>query len=397
MFAVICILMALLVLAVVAGPMLRGRDAVQMAPDVDFYKRQLAEIDRDVARDVLDPDEAARARVEIARRLLAADKERAQTAAAPQGLSQMTVAVMALVVFGIAGASYLAIGAPGATDQPLKLRLAQADQMRADRPGQAALEAAAPAALPVDAPADYLESVEQLRVLLATRPDDQKGWELLAFHESELRNYAAAAKAQAQVIAIKGDTATVEDGRILADLMVAATNGLVSPEAETVVANILDEDPENTAGRYYLGLLYSQTGRPDLGFRIWRPLVETSQDSFHIALARAQIAAVAEQAGVKYTAPDLPGPSAEQIAASEDMTEADRTAMIEGMVAGLADRLATEGGGPAEWARLISAYGVLGDTEAAASIWVEAADVFGADPAAIDVLREAARSAGVIE
>jgi cytochrome c-type biogenesis protein CcmH len=79
------------------------------------------------------------------------------------------------------------------------------------------------------------------------------------------------------------------------------------------------------------------------------------------------------------------------------MTPEDRQAMIGGMVAGLADRLANDGGTAADWARLITAYGVLGETDNARAIWVEAADVFGANAEAMAILTQAARDAGVVE
>jgi cytochrome c-type biogenesis protein CcmH len=71
--------------------------------------------------------------------------------------------------------------------------------------------------------------------------------------------------------------------------------------------------------------------------------------------------------------------------------------MISGMVSGLADRLATEGGPANDWARLITAYGALGDIDNARMIWVEAQDVFGANADAMNVLRGAAQTAGVLE
>lgn len=396
-FWVICIAMALVVLAAVMAPMLRQHAARDDAPDVAIYKAQLAEIERDLARDVLDAGEAERARTEVARRLIAANQMTTQTTEAPKALTRTAFIGTGAIVIGVALLGYVEVGKPGEPDQPLALRHANAQTLRDNRPDQAALEAAAPALPPVDAPADYLETVAQLRVLMANKPEELQGWELLAYHESELRNFSDAAVAQSKVIALKGSDATIEDLRRQVDLMVAAADGYVSPEAEAVVAEILDRAPTNIAGRYYIGALYAQTARADLAFRLWRPLVESGEDSFHIALARAQIDGIAALAGVEYTAPAVPGPSMADIDAAEDMTAEDRTAMIMNMVSGLADRLATTGGGPAEWARLITAYGVLGDTESAAEIWTEAADVFGADANAMAVLRDAARGAGVLE
>ena len=71
--------------------------------------------------------------------------------------------------------------------------------------------------------------------------------------------------------------------------------------------------------------------------------------------------------------------------------------MINAMVAGLADRLANEGGTPQEWAQLISAYGVLGEIEKADLVWTEAQSVFAATPEALAPITAAARAAGITE
>jgi cytochrome c-type biogenesis protein CcmH len=69
--------------------------------------------------------------------------------------------------------------------------------------------------------------------------------------------------------------------------------------------------------------------------------------------------------------------------------------MIRGMVAGLAERLATEGGTPEEWARLIRAYGVLGDLDKAALVWTEAKQTFADNPEAMALLRAEAQELGI--
>ena len=79
------------------------------------------------------------------------------------------------------------------------------------------------------------------------------------------------------------------------------------------------------------------------------------------------------------------------------MAPEDREAMIRGMVEGLASRLANDGGTGAEWAQLITALGVLGETERARGIWAEAQDVFAASPSDLETVAAAARQAGVAE
>ena len=110
---------------------------------------------------------------------------------------------------------------------------------------------------------------------------------------------------------------------------------------------------------------------------------------------------VAQLAGVQYELPPLggadaaPGPDADQVRAAQEMSEADRQEMIRGMVAGLAERLATDGGTPEEWARLISAYGVLGEMAQAQAIYQEALTVFAGVPEALQLIEAGAENAGL--
>ena len=56
-----------------------------------------------------------------------------------------------------------------------------------------------------------------------------------------------------------------------------------------------------------------------------------------------------------------------------------------------------EGGSPAEWARLISSLGVLGETDRARAIYGNAQQAFAGDDAALSEIDAAARRAGVME
>lgn len=215
-------------------------------------------------------------------------------------------------------------------------------------------------------------------------------------------NYRAAYEAQQRVIEIKGDAATAQDYADLADMMILAANGFVSPEAETALTRALSRDDQNTTALYYSGLLFAQTGRPDLAFRIWEPLLANAPaDAPYVLPIRARIESLAQAAGVRYTLPpeggdQTRGPSAEDIENAANMSVEDRMEMIEGMVDSLSARLANEGGTPQEWAQLIRALGVLGETGRANAIWQESQVMFGADPQAMALLRTAATDAGII-
>ncbi|SHG79794.1 cytochrome c-type biogenesis protein CcmH [Cognatiyoonia sediminum] len=391
-FWVTVLLLTLIVAVFVAAPLLRGSAEDTSSPDVAVYKAQLREIDRDVARGTLDADSAERTRVEVSRRLLVAAK--AEQSVATEGPGRSLAIGAAVLLVAVSVGTYWIAGAPGEADQPLAQRLAQAEELRENRPSQDDMVAVAPPPPEVDAPEEYLASVQQLRDIMPTRPDDLKGWELLAFHETELRNYSAAAEAQARVIELS-DGGSEEELVRLADLLVAAADGFVSKEAEEVARELLSRDEENVAGRYYIGAMHNQTGRPDIAFRLWRPLVDAGTDTFHVALARNYIENAAARAGIEYSLPEFSGPDLATIQAAENLSDEDRAAMIANMVSGLSDRLATEGGPVTDWARLVRAYGVLGEIETAQTVLREAFEVFGSDPNAVAVLREAASAIGV--
>lgn len=387
-------------LALLLRPLMRGGAIGLVAgeSDVAVYRDQLHEIDRDKARGVLSLEEAERVRVEVARRLLSADKAASEAQDFGQASKHVTigVAVLCAAVLLLGGwITYSALGVPGYQDLPRAARIAAGNEARRDRMSQTEAEAQMPAVPDPALPEDQAALIAELRSLVPTRPDELQGWELLARYEAALGQYKNAAHAQAQVVRLQGDEADLDELTTLADLMVGATGGFVSPEAEGVVTHILETDPDNIPAKYYLGLLYAQTDRPDIAFRLWRPIVESGSDVFHVELARGQIEQAAQFAGIDYELPRLPGPSAEDIIAAEEMNDEDRSAMIQGMVEQLSARLAREGGTAEEWARLINALGVLGQTERAEAIWAEAQNRFAPAPDDLAIIRRAAQSAGL--
>ena len=96
--------------------------------EVALYRDQLAEIGRDLERGVIAEAEAAAARVEVSRRLLAADAARQGLQDGAAGTSPRRRRIMAtataLGVPLLALVIYLQAGSPGLPDQPLAPRLA---------------------------------------------------------------------------------------------------------------------------------------------------------------------------------------------------------------------------------------------------------------------------------
>ncbi len=379
----------------------KAADTTLEPVDIQVYRDQLQAVEKDVARGVVGADEADRLRTEIKRRILDADRDGGvEASTAPRELSFAAAAIVGTALIGGAYLIYDQIGAPGYEDQPLKKRMAEAEKIRAERLTQAEFEARMPVSPAADASPEFLELIEQLRAAVTEKPDELQGWVLLARNEAGLGNIPAAHAAQRKVIELKGDEATSQDYTTYAAMLIQAAGGSVSAEADAALNGALSRDPGNPIARYYAGLMHLQTQRPDQTFQFWEPLVrEGPPDAPWIPVIRARLESVAALAGIHYTLPPDPltdprGPSAEDMAAAADMSPEDRKQMVQGMVDQLGARMAEEGGPPSDWAKLIRAHGVLGNTDRAAAIWAEAQRTF-ADPQTLAPIREAAVSAGV--
>ena len=421
---VLALAAAALILTVLRARSREGAPEDSLESDMRIYRDQLAEVERDQARGVLSPEEAERVRIEISRRLLelgrrrdAAEKASGAAAAAPRRSpaagDYALAALIALGLFGGAYFTYLKVGSPGMRDLPITRRLQMAEEMAAARPSQEELEAKMPPwTAPPEASQEFLDLMEKLRAAVKARPDDIQGHALLAQNEAALGNFAAAWRAQKDLIALKGDAATDADWVTMGEMMILAAGGIVSPEAEAALRKGLELNADNGPALYYIGLLQAQTGRPDLAFATWRDLMERSRPGAPwLTPIREQIESVAREAGIRYSlppesppesapnaaAPDsaAPGPDAADVAAAQQMSPEERQQMIRSMVARLDERLTSEGGSPEEWARLINALGVLGERDQAAQRYRQAQAAYAGDAEASARLAEAARQAGI--
>ena len=406
-FWIIIGIISVIVAAVVTRALWRSGEA-EVADafeyDVKVYRDQLAEVERDLSRGVLSAADAERARTEISRRILSADTARQARGTAAAAPARLAVPAIALAVIGGSVALYWQMGAPGYGDLALQDRIAFAEELRKTRPTQkTAVESLPPFAPLMEVTEEFSTLMERLRETVAGRPDDLQGHLLLAQNEARLGNLTAAATAQEQVLRIKGDAVTANDISDYGELLVLAAGGYVSPEAEVAFRAALSKDEGDARARYYIGLMMVQTGRPDIAFRLWDGLLRRGPaDAPWIEPIMAQIEEVAGLAGVNYSIPaigagDAPGPTAADIEAAAEMTPEERMAMIGGMVDGLSNRLATEGGPPQDWARLITSLAIMGNPDQALAVYRNALEVFADDAGALDTIRAAGSQAGVAE
>ena len=408
LFWIISAALALLIAALFALALLTRRAEAEhpAAYDLRIYRDQLKEVERDLARGVINEADAERIRTEVGRRVLAADAQLAiadVSSQQPRALTIVIAATIALILTGGGVAIYTQLGTPGLGDLPHKARLQASQDLYSSRSSHEAFLARLPVRNAPQQEAGYCELVERLREAVASRPDELQGQQFLAQSEARLGNYAAARAAQSAVIRLKGEAVGASDFVTMAQMYITEADGYVSPEAEAALRRALRADRTDPVARYFLGQMWLQNDRPDRAFGLWSQLLnEGPEEAPWIAPIRQSIDDIAWLAGVEYTQPapsematDMPGPTVQDIENAGEMTPEERQEMVQSMVQRLNDRLATEGGTPEEWARLISAYGSLGDEGRARAIWLEAQQRFADTPDALETVRRGAARAGV--
>jgi cytochrome c-type biogenesis protein CcmH len=337
--------------------------------DAAVYRDQLAEIDADRARGLIGEAEAEAARIEIARRLLATDgKARASAGAQREGATSRAAligvtALLPLVALGF----YLSYGSPGLPDQPLALRLKDP----ANEQNIAAL-------------------VARVEARLREHPEDGEGWDVIAPVYLGWRRYGDAANAYEQAIRLLGPSASRLSG--LGQAVVLKNDGVVTEEARRALERALTLDKTLLEPRILLSIAKEQDGKFAEAVEAWRALLQMADTNAPWREMVEQRIALAE---TKRDGKPLPQPSAQDVAAAEAMSPAERQAMIESMVQGLAARLETQGDDLPGWLKLVRAYSVLDRKDEATKALARAKSQFTGNAAAIRELDALAAELGL--
>ena len=118
-FWIIVVIIGAVVGLVLARAMVTGagRPVAQTAEyDLRVYRDQLAEVDKDVARGVISAEDAAQARTEISRRILAADAALQADRAEDRPPQVLFLVALGLALIGGSTALYSVLGVPGYGD-----------------------------------------------------------------------------------------------------------------------------------------------------------------------------------------------------------------------------------------------------------------------------------------
>jgi cytochrome c-type biogenesis protein CcmH len=338
--------------------------------DLAVYRAQLEELDADRSAGRIGESEAAAARVEISRRLIAA-ADQAATVVAPADTPwpRRAVALAALVLLPVlAGGIYLALGSPHLPGEPLAAR-----QDRS--PDQDSVQ----------------NLITRVEAHLVENPQDGRGWEVLAPVYMRLGRYEDAVKARENALRTMGTSADREAN--LGEAIAAAAGGVVTPDAKAAFDRALALEPQEPKSRFFLGLAAEQDGRAGDAAKIWRDLLATaSPEARWIGVVREALARVEGDAP---PTPNEKGPTEKEVSAANELSPEQRAEMVQGMVARLAERLKTESSDIEGWLRLLRSYVVLGDSEKARAAAADARRALANEPDKLRRLNDAIKGLGL--
>ncbi|MGO6900709.1 c-type cytochrome biogenesis protein CcmI, partial [Rhizobium ruizarguesonis] len=299
------------------------------------------------------PEEADYARAEIGRRLIAVSADEPAETLKPARHHRFTEAFVLLLLPVLGLCLYLTTGRPDLPSQPLEARL--------ENPGN-----------------DVAVLITKAERHLAEKPDDGKGWDVLAPIYFRTMRVNDAQVAYRNAIRLLGPSPVRLDG--LAETLMAVSDGVVTEEARQVLEQSLTLEPDNPRARFYIALSMEQAGRPDEARQAFEALAKQSPADApwlplvnqHIAMnggapAGAGSAAPGAGSAAPGTNPSAPGnPTQQDVAAAETMNAGDRQQMIRGMVESLDAKLSEDPNNFEGWMRLVRSYAVLNDKDRAA-------------------------------
>ncbi|MGL4241781.1 MAG: c-type cytochrome biogenesis protein CcmI [Beijerinckiaceae bacterium] len=330
------------------------------APEADtghdrrFYEAQLCEIERQRSLGMMGEAEAEAARTEAARRLLAAAE--APAAAASGGGRKLAAIAVLLAVPAIALPVYVARGTP---EMP-GFALASRPKPKAEPGGQL----------------DVAAAVQQIEAHLQKNPEDGRGHEVVAPVYQRMGRHADSVRSYGAALRILG--ATAERHANLGEALVYQAEGIVTAEAKTAFAEALKLDAAQVKARFFTALAAEQDGDRAKAVELLTGLQRDLPDGELKDGITQQLAALG-------AAPK----GGEAIAA---LPRGEQAEAIRGMVEGLAQRLATQGGPASDWARLIRALNVLGEKDRASAILAEARQKFAGNADELRLIEDAAKA-----
>jgi cytochrome c-type biogenesis protein CcmH len=326
------------------------------ASEIEAYKLQLQELDREEERGTFGREEAQQTRAEVSRRLLRASRQSIE--ASPKKSKVLDgaiafVAVAAVVSLGSIG-TYVYYGKPGIPDQPLEARL--------NAPlGEQSLDV----------------QVANMERRLRQNPADVAGWAALASIYFKSGLFEKAADTYQRAIDAGGESESMLLG--LAESLTFANDGFISEQAAQALKAALKRNPDSARARFWSALLAEQDGKKADAEKIYRDLLAAK---IHPTLRNI----VTQRLEALMAVADNGSATEERKAAAEDAVtdRGEEQKMIRGMVERLAARLEKDKSDLQGWLMLIRSYAVLKDTAKAKTAMATAREQFAADASALE-------------
>ena len=267
---------------------------------------------------------------------------------------------MPIVALGL----YVSLGSPDLPDAPLEARLSAPPEAQ-----------------------DMAVLMARVEDHLAANPDDVRGWQLVAPVYVRLGRNQDAVLAFGNIARLVGSNVETEGN--LGEAIVRAEDGTVTAEARAAFERALKNDPRDVRARFYLALGDGQAGHTEEAATTIRALIAEAPPGATWVGGMQDVLAQFEA--------DAPGSQPGPIEAAGEMAPDDRAAMIEGMVAQLADRLEAEPGDAEGWARLVRSYMVLGRPDDARVALEDARAALAGAADKLALVEGEARATGLIQ
>ena len=349
-----------------------GAAATRAEHDLEVFRAQLRELEREVEAGLVGAGESEAARIEIQRRMLAADGARAGGKAAQAPRSGRVVAVVvSLAVPGAAFALYLTLGSPNTPSVPFADRAAGTTQAAGAPTGQV---------IP-----DVETMMARLQQRLAENPDDLQGWITLGQSLLVLGRHDEAIRAYEQGLALDDQVAFLHSAR--GEALIRAANGAVTEAARAAFQRALALDGTDTRARFYLAVAKEQDGDRTGALDGLVALLESAPpDAAWYAGAREYAVALATDMGLDPDAA-LPPPRA----AAEAPPQVSPATAVERLEA----RLEANPKDYQGWIALAEARAAVGDREGARAALDRGAEVYEGAPFVLQQFRQTAAALGL--
>ena len=369
-------------------PLLRRENEVEEDQEMMVYQDQLAEVNRDLDRGLLNEQTAGEMRTEIERRLkrLKPISERQDKL---EGRQKPQISVIIGLILFIPIASYgiyAGIGSPDKEDLPFASR----------QIGAKGTSSAREKGIISEQP-ELSNLAESLANKMKNRPKSLDGWMLLGRTYMTLERWDDAAKAFSRAYTLSPAGPDVAASYVEALYMVNGTK--FTDQSKTILQAALKANERDPKSLFYWGLALSQQNKHKAALQNWVNLMTISNaDAPWMPTLRRRINQSVEVSGINLTQikptlkpskqasqklqalspPDnVPGPTREDVEAAKKMSGEDRMAFIRSMVERLADRLKDEPNDIQGWRRLARAYKVLGEAEKAKTAQARVREIEG--------------------